>query len=241
LAVGPCQDYVAALLAGLLRLDLGAGLDDDAALLQRLAELLGSVSIGARRDLLEQLHYRHAAAKRLVDVGELEPDGSCPDHQEALGHAVTDGQGAGGINDPVTVEFEAGDDYRARAGGDDERLGRVLLLTYRDRVGVDERRCASEQRYLVALEQHADAASHLLDDALLEALDLVEVDARFREGDTERLCMLGVTHFGTHMEQRFGWDAADVEAHAADSLLLYTRYFEPELRCADGGVITTWS
>src|SRR5690606_1198653 len=170
LAVRPCQDYFAALLAWLLRLDLGAGLDDDAALLQRLAELFGSVSIGARRDLLEQLHYRHAAAKRLVDVGELEPDGSCPDHQEALRHAVTDGQGAGGINDPVTVEFEAGDDYRARAGGDDERLGRVLLLPYRDRVGVDERRCAREQRYFVALEQHADAASHFLDDALLEAL-----------------------------------------------------------------------
>src|SRR5690606_21594287 len=126
----------------------------------------------------------------------------------------------GRVDHPVAIELEAGDADRARAGGDDEGLGAVPLLADADGVGVDELGGPGKQRDLVALEQHADATGHLLDYALLEPLDLAEVDPRLGEGDAELLGVLGVAHFRPDMQQRLGGDAADVEAYASDGLLL---------------------
>src|SRR5690606_20247600 len=227
-----------ALLALLLAQHLGAREDRDAALLERLAQLLGGVGVGGAGDLVEELDDRHLGAERVVDVGELEADGASADHEEALGHLVADGERAGRVDDAALLELEARDAGGARAGGHDERPGGVLLAGHLDLVGAGEAALALDQGDLVAPEEHLHAVGLLADDLLLPRLDAAQVDLRLAEVDAELLGALRAAQLGAHVQQGLGGDAADVEAHAAHVALLDAGHLETELGRADGGVVT---
>src|SRR5690606_30001468 len=114
-----------------------------------------------------------------------------------------------------------------RARGDDEPLRLVPLAAHLDLVGADEARLAREELDLVALEEHRDAARHLLDHARLERVHLLKVDLRLAEAHAEALRLAAVPDLGGHVQERFRGDAPHVQAHAADVALLGASNLEP--------------
>ena len=117
----------------------------------------------------------------------------------------------------------------------------AVLLLHLDGALVDELSAPLDERRAVRLQQLADAARHLLDDAVLPVLHLVRIDRRAGDGDA------GVGHVMRLREkvrvrnQRLGRDAAPVDAHAADFFLLDAGDFEAELTGADGARVAAGS
>src|SRR5690606_4668622 len=117
----------------------------------------------------------------------------------------------------------------------------VPLAANLDLVLTDELGLAIQHLDLVALEQHADATGHLLDDVSLEAVYGLQVEFGLSEPDADLGGVLAVPYLGCHVEQRLGRDATYVEAHAADVGLLCASHLQTQLRGADGGVVAPGS
>ena len=103
----------------------------------------------------------------------------------------------------------------------------------RHRLRPGQRCAALDELYLAHPSDLAYAARQLVDHALLECAQLVDVNLRLREGDAPRA---GVARFVNHlrdMQQRFRWDAAAIETDAARVLL---HVDERDLHAEVGGV-----
>ena len=161
----------------------GLGLQHDVVEARRVHLLpdLDEVAVGALHQAVEHLDHVDARAERRVDGRHLEADDPAADHQHALRDALQQ-QRAGGVDDALVLGHER-QLHRLRAGRDD-RLGELddLLAAA---VGRDatSRWCGS--RKLPTPRHHLDlarlghagqAAGELLDHAVLEAAQLVDVD-----------------------------------------------------------------
>ncbi len=82
-------------------------------------------------------------------------------------------------------------------------------------VGPDKVRLAVHDLDLPAPGQPGNAVGQLVDHALLPAHELFQVDLRAAKADSVLGHLLGLGEHPGGVQQRFGGDAADVEAHAA--------------------------
>ncbi len=164
------------------------------------------------------------------------------------------------VEDLFAVDGQGRDGPRASPRGDDQvrarDLGRLTdrLAVHRlrrldgDAALAEQRRLAHEHVDLVLLHQEADALVHLvgyaaraLDDGREVELDVAQPRGRAVAGGGRDKPVVGeVAHlagqFGT-LEQRLRRDAADVEAYAAELVLLDDGRAEAELVRADGGFV----
>ena len=115
---------------------------------------------------------------------------------------------------------------------------RVLTVTV---FGPVTRRLAVEELDAVALEERADAAGELLDDAVLPVLQLVRVDARVVDQKAEAGAALHLLEGVARRDDGLARHAAPVEAHAADFLLLDAEDLLLELSEADRAGIAAGS
>ena len=218
-------------------LDLGAGEHLDAQLLELLLDLLGDVGVLVGQRPRQELHDRHVDAVVLQHVAELHADGTGSGDDDRLRQLP--GQDQFFVGDHVLRQRRARHQPRAAAGGDDrvverDRFGPTVVELNRQRVGVGESAVAVDLGDLVLLHQEV----HTGDAALGHLAAAVEgdpvVEGRLA-ADAEGLGFLGedVGEFGV-AQQRFGRDAADVEADAAPVLGFDDRGVQAQLRGTDG-------
>ena len=185
-----------------------------------------------------------SAPSRRPDRAELQPDRARADDEHRLGHLVQR-DALVAVDHPLAVVFEEGQLDRHAAGGEEdvlrlERFLRAALVGDLDRVGVDQFAEALHDLDLVFLHQVGDAAGELAHDFDLALHHRAEIDLDVAGDDAVR----GET-FPREMEilgrgeERLARDAADVEAGAAERLvLLHDGGLEAELRGANGGDVT---
>src|SRR6185436_2401642 len=147
--------------------------------------------------------------------------------------------------DHLVVELEPRDLDRSGAGRQDDALARregrllAVLARHLDRRSIEQLRGALDEIDLVALEQGADPARELLDDAGLPLLHRpdVHLDAAELEAHHARvLHLLGEVRRGDEGLRR---DAAPVEAHPADLLAFDDDRLDLELAEPDSGLVAT--
>ena len=104
---------------------------------QRAGQLVGGLLVGARGEVVTGMHDGHLRAEAGERLAELEPDGPAADDEQRLGQL---GQlERRHVVDPVDV-VDALDrrDRSPRAGGDQDPLGRQLLVVHPHGVCGDE-------------------------------------------------------------------------------------------------------
>ncbi|MNS79726.1 hypothetical protein D3C72_1133880 [compost metagenome] len=165
--------------------DLGADLELDAALLERLLRGLGDLFVLDRHDAVDGFDDRHLGAQGAIEAGELDADGARADDDEGLGQLLG-GQGVAVGPDLVAVRFQT--DLRQGAGagadGQHDALGldgaRAAGLQGDDDLGrrsaLLERGRAFDHLDLVLLHQEADALVHRRRDPARALDDGVEVE-----------------------------------------------------------------
>ena len=167
------------------------------------------------------------------------PDDAAADHDHVAGHLLQL-QRAGGVDDRLMVDLDAGQRRDAGASGDDDVLGTDLAIADLDAVGAGEGGVALQPLDLVLLEQELDAAGQPLDRLKTRAVHGVEVEfhlARLHAPFGERPVRRFLEKLGG-VEQGLGRDAADIEAGAAQSLAaLDAGGLEAELGRTDRGHI----
>ena len=108
---------------GLVAVDLDAGADVDAPLLERAHDDVGDVVVAAGQDLGQRLEDRDLGAEVGHDRGELAADGAAADDDRATTAAVEHQHLVGG-HDEAAVDLEAGDRAGHRARREDH-VGRL--------------------------------------------------------------------------------------------------------------------
>ena len=218
-------------------LDATLHVELDAALLQRLAHALGDVGVDGRETLLEKLHHRHLAAKRLEGGGKLHADHAGTDDAEAARHEVDVEELRGGhdVAADVGIVVHEGQDLRLRTRGDEDVLGRVLLATDLDGVGIDEVGLAPDEGDAGLGEQRGDTRDELGHDLVFALQDGLEVDAVLRLRHQRVAIEVGV------VGKALRGDAAHVEARATQFALLDDHDLEAVLGSIAGGMITARS
>ena len=157
----------------------------------------------------------------MIDGRHFEPDDAASDDEEPLRDAV-EFEGAGRVDHARVVVRDEGQGDRLGAGCDDrllERhdLRRAVLGAHFELVHGDEPAGPGDDADLALLGETGKAAGEALDDAVLPAAQLAEVDRRLRERDAVGA---HVAAFGDDLggvQQRLRGDAADVEADAAET------------------------
>jgi hypothetical protein len=105
-----------------------------------------------------------------------------------------------------------------------------------------QRRAPLDELHLPQLRDAADAGGQLVDNALLEGAQRVEVDRRLAEGDPPLAGVPRLVHHLGDVEQRLGRDAAAVEADTSRVLLLVDEGdLHPEIRRIKRRRIAAWS
>ena len=155
----------------------------------------------------------------MIHGRHLQADDAAADDEQALGDAVHLERARRVDDARVVVRDERQHDGLGARGDDrlverDERPGAAVLDL--ELVCGDEPADARDDRHLARLGEAREAADELLDDAVLPAAQLVDVDLRRPEADAVRAHLVRlVDHLGG-VQQRLRRDAADVEADAAE-------------------------
>ncbi len=227
---------------------LGVGVDLDALLLEALARKRLNLVILDRENLRQHLDDRHVAAEVTEERRKLDADGTGADHQQRLGdrrrhHGFEIGP------DQLLVRLQPRQHARPRAGGDDDVLGLIAARRecafgrfalgglHRHLAGRVDRSLAPDHRHLVLLHQEADAVVQPLGDGARTLDDFGRVIADIVGFQAIVLGVLEIVVDFGGAQQRLGWDAAPVEADAAQPVALDDGRLEAELRRADGGDI----
>ena len=132
--------------------------------------------------------------------------------------------------------------FHRLAAGRDDGLGELddLLATvgreYLDVMRIEEAAYARQHLDLARLGHARQAAGELLDHAVLEAAQLVEVDLRRAELDAVVGQVPDLVHHRSGVQQRLRRDAADVQAHAAERRIALDEHgLHAEVGAAEGG------
>ena len=225
--------------------DLGAQFELQALLLESVLRGLGDISVvGGAADAREHLDDRDLGAETGPDGTEFEADGAGADDDHLLRHGLQRDAVVGG-DDGLSVELHEGQFDRHRAGGDEDVLGLERAVTGRGAdehlAGLNETAEAADDFDVTLLEQRADAHVELRDDLVLVGEHRGDVEGELLAADEAMLLAVDgvLVDFGG-VEQGLGGDAADVEAGAAEGVvLLHEGHLEAELAGFDGGDIAT--
>ena len=214
---------------------LGAGDHLDTALAVALGERVRGLGVFDGKNAWEGLDERDLHAERREDIGELHADRAGADDRQGLGNALHQerlvGRNHGRL---VDLEADLRNPFDAGTGRDHDGLFRLVdvvadlhLLAGLQHAG------ASHDRNLVLLHQKLDPFGVLIGNPAralhrdtVVGLHAAGLDAKVL-GFLEQIGDVG------GVEQRFGRNAADVHADAAQLLLLDHRRRETELRAAD--------
>jgi hypothetical protein len=214
-------------------------LEAHALLGQDLLHLAGDLGIKAGQDAVEELDDRDLRAEPPPHRAELQPDDAGADHEQPLRH-LRQRQRAGGGDDRLFVDVDAGQRRHVGAGGNDHGLGLERLLLAVDEGDLDLARAGNAGRavevvHLVLAQQErhpVDVALHAL---VLEGHHLAEVELRLDLDPHVAQAVARLLEKLGSVQQRLGRDAADVEAGAAvGGPLLDHGDLEAELAGADG-------
>ena len=211
------------------------------ALVQRPHE----VAVGTGDQAVSQFHHGYLAAQCVINGGHFQTDNPAADNQHALGH-IGQSQRAGGVNQARVVVGEAGNAHHAgtrRDNGVVESDGFAAVFRFNNNaVGRAELAHAIHHLHLALLGQPGKPAGELADYAFFPAADLVDVDFWLAETHT---LVLDLFRFGDdfcYMQQRFGRNAADVQAHPAQAVITLDQYhLLAEIGSAEGGGVTAGS
>src|SRR5262249_45960095 len=222
---------------------LGRKLEDDTLLLKHALHLPADFAIHSQQDAVEDLDHDHLGAETAPHRAELEPDHASADDEQPLRHLL-ENQSAGRGHDAPLVDIDAGQACHVRAGGDDDRLAFDGLAPavsglHLDLAGCNDAAGAVKGVDLVLLEQEGDALDIAVNALVLEFHHGGKIELRLADLDAhlvEQMAGLFVELGG--VQQRLGGNATDVEAGAAEGLVLFDYgNLHAELCRADGADI----
>ncbi|KIR13072.1 hypothetical protein PFLU4_58270 [Pseudomonas fluorescens] len=200
--------------------DLRTQLELDALFAQGSLQGLAGLAIYPRADAIEVFDHGHLGTQAPPDRTQFEADDAGADHHQMSGH-LTQGQGAGGVEDTLVIDGHAWQGRGFRAGGDDDvlgaefGLGAIVACNGHLARPVDVAP-AFDPVDLVLAKQKLDAlgqAGHAFV-LLLHHLRKVEGGADFNAQVGEFRSRGGFVQF-RGMQQGLGGHAADVQAGAA--------------------------
>src|SRR5438477_1949881 len=103
---------------------------------------------------------------------------------------------------------------------------------------IDERACAAHDFDLARFRHAGETAGQLANDLVLPRAKLFDFDLRRPEPDTVLGQELHFIHHAGDVQQRFRWNAADVEAYAAQSRIAFDEHgFHAEVGAPEGGAV----
>ncbi len=214
-----------------------AGMDLDPLLLEALARESGDLFVFDRQDAVEHLDDGHLGAHVTVEAGEFHADRAGADDQKRFRDRLGDHRFLVGPYQ-LAVGFEPGQRAGPRAGRQhDMRRGEIghgfAVLRDGNFAFTGEPGFAIEHGDLVLAHQMRDAVRQLLGDRTRAGDDLLRIigDVFRREAELVEMMQQVINLGGA--QQRFGRDAAPVEADAAELVALDQRRLHAELRGAD--------
>jgi len=140
-----------------------------------------------------------------------------------------------GGDDPLTVDVEAGQTARVRAGGEHDGLAGVLLPAGLHRERSDQLALGGHIVDLRCAHQALQALVQAGDDTVLVRVDAGHVDADKLGLDAELFRLAGLVGDLTSVQQGLGRDTTSVQAGAAELVLLDQGDRQADLRGAQGG------
>ena len=153
-------------------------------------------------------------------------------------------EGVGGRPYPLAVDDEHGDVAWPGAGGDDDVApvvpgGGAVPVPHLHGAASGQPSVALDVRHLVLLEEMADAARQTSCDAPAALLRRSQVDLHVSQPDAVLPRLLELGNQERAGQERLGGDAAHVQTHPAQLLVLHAGGAQPELRSADGGNVAS--
>src|SRR5215831_4142039 len=165
-------------------LNLRAGVDVDAALLEDTGELFGDLFVLEGHDTRQEFDQRHLGAEAAEDRGEFNTDGAGADYDERFGH-LRNGENLD-VGEDAAVRLQTEDGLGVRARREDHVLRfdlRFCSVGSREIDGVDavfsaagQAAIAGDHGDLVLLHQKAEALGVFFDDGGLALLDGIPVE-----------------------------------------------------------------
>ena len=214
-------------------------------LAQRTLQGFAGLAINTRADAVEVFDHGHLGAETPPDRAQFQADHPRADHHQMLGH-FTQRQRAGGVEDALIVDLDAGQGRGFGAGSDDDVLGAqlgfvALIVGHRDFARAIDVAPAFDPVDLVFAKQKLDAFGQAAHAFVFLFHHLREVERGF-DLDAE------VGEFRTHgrvvqlrsMQQGLRRHATDVQAGAAEGgAAFHAGCLQAQLAGADRRVITT--
>ena len=224
-------------------LHAAAQVQHHAALLQRVEHGLGQFLVVAGQHAFGRLDHGDFHAQLAVGHAQLQPDVARAHHDQAARQAL--GRQRAGGRDDRAAERQHGQLDRLGARGQQQVLaahahGLAAFGLHDHGLAVLDVRPALVHLHAGLAQERAHAAGEALDDAVLPAHGLRDVDAGLLHADAQRRAV-GLVACSVErvrgVDQRLGRNAADVQAGAAQALALDQHGGNAELASADGSHI----
>ena len=186
----------------------------------------GEVAVQHGQHVIHGLHHGDLGTEGGIGAGQLKADDAAADDHHGLRQNL-ETQCAGGV-DAVGVFLQTGDGRRGvdGAGGDNNGIrchflvGAVRLFDAQ-LFGSGKSGLSIDDGDLVHFQQASDTARELFGDVVLMGDDLGEIHLHAGDLHADVLALIfDVLHQLGTMEQALGWDAADIQAGAAQMLFL---------------------
>ena len=200
------------------------------------------VFVGTCHQGVSHFNDVHLGAEGGVHGRHFQADDAAADDEEALRH-VLQGKGTGGVDDAV-IFWHEGQFDAARASGDDalfegDGLRCAFVIGDGNFVAASKFGGAVHDVDFAHFCHASEAAGEFVDDALFVFAQAVDVNFRCFEGDAAAGDAMRFFDDFADVQQRFGRDAADVEADAAQGLVALDKGdFHAEVGGAEGGGVT---
>ena len=226
-------------------LGLAGEVHRDLVFLQPHGDRTGDFLVIERKNAVRRLDEGHLAAQLAESDTQFQTD-IARTHDDQLLRLFGEVQRIGGPNDLV-AKGQEGQLHLDRAGGQNDMLGRDLDLAF---IGVDnaglgvlELRPAGNVLNARSLDQLANTARQLGDDAVLPADQLAHVQLGcLGQGDAQRVAVGMFGHFlilGRRMDHRLGGNTAAIEAGAAQAVFVDNDRIQTQLARANSRRIST--
>jgi hypothetical protein len=170
-------------------------------------------------------------AETAIHCAELQPDHAAADHDQLAGHFIQL-QSACGRNDFFLIDLDAGQGHDIRSRGDDDIIGLIDFAIDIDLAFSRDLAVPFKARDFVFLEQKLNALGVGLDDFILKAHHLFEIELYSARLDTEiSHVMRRVFVFLGSAQKSLRRDTAHIQACPAQRLALFHAcHFHAELR-----------